>query len=249
MFPLIWVWGNCFISILCIPMVCECGWSVFQFLIHLICECSFHCVSVLFILFYEHDCVCVLLLIIVLIFELGCSCFSLHTPDLWMCLFIHLICKCVCHVSFLFCWSPWFLNVSDMCQFCFVYLHDLWMCLTCVSFALFISIICECGCFIMFQFCSSRKSCHQTAETLVKRSWGHSSFVLPQFRQDITAAANRIKERKLSGRCALMQAFFVVMSLLHSLWYKHHGWLGIQNQLFIQLSLLQEWEMSWKNVL
>lgn len=162
------------------------------------------------------------------------SCFSLvHTPDLWMCLFIHLICECVCHVSVLFCWSLWFLNVSDMCQFCFVYLHDLWMCLTCVSFALFISMICECGCFIMFQFCSSRKSCQQTAETLVKRSWGHSSFVLPQFRQDITAAANRIKERKLSGRCALMKTLFVVMPLLHSLWYKHHGWLGIQNQLFI----------------
>ncbi|KAL8568763.1 hypothetical protein ACOMHN_054550 [Nucella lapillus] len=28
-------------------------------------------------------------------------------------------------------------------------------------------------------FCSSRKSCQQTAETLVKRSWGQSSFVFP----------------------------------------------------------------------
>lgn len=140
MFPLIWVWCNCFISILCIPMVCECSWSVFQFLIHLIRECNFHCVLVLFILFYEHVCVCVLLLIIPLIFELGCSCFSLHTPDLWMCLFIHLIYKCVCHVSVLFCWSlwffnvsvllclsPWFVNVSDLCQFCFVHFHNLWM--------------------------------------------------------------------------------------------------------------------------
>ncbi|XP_070204883.1 probable ATP-dependent DNA helicase HFM1 isoform X2 [Littorina saxatilis] len=47
-------------------------------------------------------------------------------------------------------------------------------------------------------FCSSRKSCQQTAETLVKHRWGQSSFVIPQFRQEVTNAASRIQERKLS---------------------------------------------------
>ncbi|XP_076434593.1 putative ATP-dependent DNA helicase HFM1, partial [Babylonia areolata] len=47
-------------------------------------------------------------------------------------------------------------------------------------------------------FCSSRKSCQQTAETLVKRRWGQSSFVIPQHRQEIRTAASRIQEKKLS---------------------------------------------------
>ena len=125
-------------------------------------------------------------------------------------------------------------------SFSFVYPTDLWLCLigsVLISWFGFLLIFddgfylsvlfCSSPWFlivivILFQFCSSRKSCQQTAETLVKRCWGQSSFVLPQFRQDITAAANRIKERKLSGRCALMNFFFFLVHIK---------------------SLLQEWEL------